>query len=248
MLHLQHDSPLPLHHQLEQRLRDEIASGRWRPGEAIASERELMRLAGVSRATVRQALASLIQGGLLERRQGRGTFVAQPKIEQELRSVYSFSAQMAALGRAMRDRVLQREALPAPPDIAAQLAVEPGERLIHIQRLRFVDGVPLTLDSSYIPFALCPELLREPLDGSLYRLLAERYALPPLRATDTLEATTADRASAFFLGVQPGAPLLYVERVAFTHNDLPLQVGRNHVRGDRVRFRINLWSGIEFIK
>jgi GntR family transcriptional regulator len=248
MLKLQPDSPLPLHHQLEQRLRDEIAGGRWRPGEAIASERELMRIAGVSRATVRQALASLIQGGLLERQHGRGTFVAQPKIEQELRSVYSFSEQMTALGRAMRDRVLQRQLLPAPPDLAALLRVSPGERLIQIQRLRLVDDVPLTLDSSFIPYALCPELLHEELAGSLYRLLAERFALPPLRATDTLEATTADRATAFFLGAQPGAPLLYIERVAYTHNDLPLQVGRNHVRGDRVRFRVNLWSGIEVIK
>ncbi|MBC8077429.1 MAG: GntR family transcriptional regulator [Chloroflexales bacterium] len=246
MLPLQPDSPIALHHQLERRLRDEIASGRWRPGEAIASERELMQLAGVSRATVRQALASLMQGGLLERQHGRGTFVAQPKIEQDLHAVYSFWEQMAALGRTMRDQVLRRQIIPAPPPIAALLSVEPGERLIQIQRLRFVDDVPLTLDSSFIPHAICPELLHDDLSGSLYRLLSERYALPPLRATDTLEATTADRASAFHLGVAPGAPLLYVERVAYSHNDLPLQVGRNHVRGDRVRFRINLWSGIEF--
>lgn len=245
MLHLKPNSPLPLHHQLAQRLRDEIASGRWRPGEAIASERELMGLAGVSRATVRQALASLIQGGLLERRHGRGTFVAQPKIEQELHAVYSFAEQMRALGRTMRDRVLRREAVPAPPDVAALLHVEPGERLIQIQRLRLVDNAPLTLDSSFIPHALCPELLDAELTGSLYRLLGERFELPPLRATDTLEATTADRATAFHLGVAPGAPLLYIERVAYTHNDLPLQVGRNHVRGDRVRFRVNLWSGVE---
>ena len=211
----------------------------------IASERELMRLAGVSRATVRQALASLMRGGLLERRQGRGTFVAQPKIEQELHAVYSFAEQMAALGRTMRDKVLRREVVAAPPDIAALLHVEPGERLIQIQRLRLVDEIPLTLDSSFIPHALCPELLHAELDGSLYRLLAERYALPPLRATDTLESTVADRATAYHLQVAPGAPLLYVERVALTHNDLPLQVGRNHMRGDRVRFRVNLPSGIE---
>src|SRR3712207_3831588 len=105
---LRPDSPLPLYCQLEQALRSLIPSGSWQPGSLICSERELMHAAGISRATVRQALGNLMRDGLLERVHGRGTFVARPKLEQEMRSVYSFVEQMGVRGLELKDRLLQR--------------------------------------------------------------------------------------------------------------------------------------------
>ena len=105
---LRTDSPLPLYYQLEQALRSMIASGSWQPGSLICSERELMQAAGVSRGTVRQAIGNLIGEGLLQRVHGRGTFVARPKLEQEMRSVYSFAEQMGVQGLALEDQLLQR--------------------------------------------------------------------------------------------------------------------------------------------
>lgn len=240
MLNIHPDSPLPLYYQLQQAIKREIEEGRWRPGDMITSERELMRVANVSRATVRQAIAALISEGLLVREHGRGTFVTRPHFEQQLNTVYSFSEQIKAFGLKLNDRILQRTVLPAPPDIAGKLGIVANEPVIHLQRLRLVDGVPLMINSSYIPYRLCPDLLTDDVGSSLYRILIERYNLPPLRSRDLLEPIVADRGLAFHLQVAVGAPLMYVERVAYTYNDLPLQVGRNHIRGDMCRFRVDL--------
>jgi GntR family transcriptional regulator len=239
---LRPDNQVPLHAQLAAELRRAIEVGRWRPGEAIPSERELMRTAGVSRATVRQAIGTLISQGLLRRDHGRGTFVAHPRLDQPLREAYSFAEQIRSSGRALVDRIVQRHVVAADEGLAVSLGLPAGEPLIHIQRLRSLDGAPLTLDNFYISQRLCPGLLDADLAGSLYGTLAERYGLPVLRSADALEPVAADRATAFFLQVPPGAPLMFVERVGYTHNDLPLHVGRNYVRGDRCRFRIDLGS------
>ncbi len=235
-------SGVPLHHQLEQVIRVAIVSGVWKPGQLICSEREFTALAGVSRATVRQALTSLTYQGILERIHGRGTFVARPKLEQEIRAVYSFSEQVRANGLELEDRIIQRKIIAAPPDLAEMLTMPVGAKLIHLQRLRLLDGIPFMVNSSYIAQALCPGLLSDNLGPSLYRLLTEKYGLPPLRAKDTLESIGADPLMAAHLQVPIGAPLTYIERLAYTRDDKPLHVGRNHIRGDLCRFRIDLQS------
>ena len=242
IISLHPDSAVPLYHQLERTLRAQIESGVWKPGEMIISERELMQAAGVSRATVRQAISNLIREGLLERFHGRGTFVAHRKLEQEMRSVYSFAEQMARQGVQLEDRLLQRHQVPATPDLAELLALSPGSPLIHIRRVRHVRDVPLMLDSSYIPYHLCPSLLTDPFEPPLYRMLTDRYDLPPIHCTDFLEPVLADRAQAHLLAVEVGAPLMFLERVTYTRGDVPLHVARNYIPGSRSRFRVNLWS------
>ena len=239
---LRHESPVPLYYQLEQALRSQIASGTWPPGSVISSERELMQAAGVSRATVRQAIGNLIGQGLLERVHGRGTFVARPKLEQEMRSVYSFAEQMGVRGVQLEDSLLQRHRVPAPDDLAQLLAVAPAAPLIHIKRVRLLSGAPLMLDSSYVPYHLCPGLLTDPFESPLYRMLAERYDLPPVHCTDVLEPVLADEAQAHLLEVGVGSPLMFLERVTFTRGNVPLHVARNYIPGSRCRFRVDLWS------
>jgi GntR family transcriptional regulator len=239
---LRPDSPLPLYFQLEQALRSMIASGSWPPGTLICSERTLMQAVGVSRATVRQAIGNLIREGLLERVHGRGTFVARPKLEQEMRSVYSFAEQMGARGLELEDRLLQRHRVPASDELAVLLAVAPGAPLIHIKRVRSLGGTPLMLDSSYVPYHLCPGLLTEPFESPMYRMLTDRYGLPPVHCTDVLEPVLADDAQAHLLEIAPGDPLMFLERVTYTTGDVPLHVARNYIPGSRCRFRVNLWS------
>jgi GntR family transcriptional regulator len=239
---LRPDSPMPLYYQLEQALRGRIAAGVWPPGSIILSERELMQAAGVSRATVRQAIGNLITEGLLERVHGRGTFVARQKLEQEMRTVYSFAEQMGVHGIQLEDQLLQRHRVPAGEDLAQLLAITPGAPLIHIKRVRLLSGVPLMLDSSYVPFHLCPRLLTDPFESPLYRMLAERYDLPPIHCTDALEPVQADESQAHLLQVEARAPLMFLERVTFTRGDVPLHVARNYIPGSRCRFRVDLWS------
>lgn len=240
-LQLDSNTNLPLHQQVEQLLREQISSGQWPAGSMIPSERELMRSLDVSRATVRQAIGSLITQGLLRRVHGRGTFVAQTRLEQPIGTLYSFADQIASLGRSLEDRIVQRRSIEAPADLAQALGIDSKESLIHIQRLRILEGTPFTLDNFYLPERLCPDLLHDPIDGSLYRILSERYDLPPLRASETLEVASADRALAFYLNVSVGTPLMFIERISYTRNDLPLHVGRNYIRGDMCRFHVDLW-------
>ncbi len=230
-------SSTPLHSQFEALIKARIEAGEWRPGDRIPSERDLMRLAGISRATVRQTLASLVNQGLLEKSYGRGTFVKRRPFEQPLETVYSFSEQLRAAGVELRDQLLERRLKPAPPELAGHLAVEVGAPLICIRRLRHIAGVPTMINVAYIPYALCPNLLDDPFEGSLYRALTSKYGLPIVTATDVLEARQVSAALARLLEVPPRSPIMYVERLAWTLHGRPLHWGQNFIRSDRVRFR-----------
>ncbi len=234
------DSAIPLHIQFEQRLRARIESGEWKPGERIPSERDLMELAGVSRATVRQAISALCYQNLLRRSQGSGTFVQYRKVEQPLHVAYSFSEQFRALGLRLVDQVLEQNVQACPVELAEKLHITPGTEVIHIFRLRRLDDVPVMLNHSYIPLHLCPALADEPLVGSLYGVLADRYHLPVLRATERFEAFHPDRTLRKRLHITPNTPIMYVERVARTVNDVVIHVGENYVRSDMCYFRVDL--------
>ena len=118
-------------------------------------------MTGVSRATMRQALGALMSQGILKRVHGQGTFVARPRLEQRMDSAYSFSQQIRAMGYRLDDRLLRHELVEATPEMAALLGVPAGEAFVHIQRLRLLEGVPLMVNRSYTPFALCPGLLHD---------------------------------------------------------------------------------------
>jgi len=231
---------VPFYQQLMDQLRARIAAGEWPPGQAIPSERELMRRAGLSRMTVRQAVAELTHEGLLRRDHGRGTFVVSPRVLQEVRGVYSFSDRVRAQGRVPSARLLARDVVAATDEQAAVFATEPGEPLIRMVRQRLVDGDPVIVDIVHIPHRLCPALMEADLSGSLYDLLIEHYDLPPLRSTDTLEAVAATPELAVGLEVAPGAPLILMRRLALTRGDVPLESTEEYARPDRCRYRITL--------
>lgn len=239
-LRLDSTSAQPLHVQLAERLTAYIQAGDWPPGMQLPSERELMRLAQISRATVRQTLTALTHGGLIEKTHGRGTFVRQPRYETPLDRVYSFSEQLRALGVTLHDTLLERRLIAADVALAAKLGTAAGEPVIHIQRLRQVGGTPMMVSSAYIPQRRCPALLDAPLGVSLYRLLTTTYGIALVRAVDLLEAVEADRKLAHRLHIRPHAPLMYVERIAWTTGDVVLHIGQTHIRADMCRFRSDL--------
>jgi GntR family transcriptional regulator len=240
--HLDHESAVPLHIQFEQCVIERITSGEWKPGDKIPSERDLMQLADISRATVRQAMNSLSHQNILEKVHGAGTFVKQPKFEQPLHVAYSFSQQLRQLGFKLEDQLLERRLLPATPELAAHLQIPVNTDVIYIHRLRLLGATPVMVSKAYIPYHLCPGLLDEPFDNSLYQLLVNRYHLPIIRATEHLEAMAPDRTLSNLLRISNRIPIMYVERVAFTTDDVVLHLGLNYIRGDMCYFRIDLVS------
>jgi GntR family transcriptional regulator len=233
----------PLHMQLEKQIKQQIARGLWLPGDKIPSEREFMELANISRATIRQALMSLVHQRLLKKVHGSGTYIASTMYEQPMRGAYSFSEQFRQQGQSLTDTVLQQTVEIATPEQAERLAIMPGTEVVVIERLRLLVGQPLMVSMALVPLSLCPDLASQVLTGSLYRLLMERYKLPTIRAIDKLEAVGADKRLASLLRIRQGTPLMYVERLAYTTDNRPLHLGQNYIRGDMCRFSVDLESG-----
>jgi GntR family transcriptional regulator len=236
-------SAVPLHAQTENQLRERITSGTWPPGMKMPSERELIALLGVSRTTIRQALDALLHAGLLDRRHGSGTYVAPVRFVQPLDSVYSFTEQFRKRGIVLENTVRRCEVIPAPADIAAQLGIAAGDAVVYLERIRSVRGSPVMLIYLYLPLHFVPSLTDEREFVSLYTLLRERYGLVVQRAEDQLESIAASGQIAALLGVRRHAPLMLVERIAYTRTaggEVPLHVGRIFIRGDACRFQTEL--------
>jgi GntR family transcriptional regulator len=219
-----------------------IATGDLQPGDRLPPERELAGWFGVNRLTLRQALSDLERARMIRRAVGRrgGTFVAETTVERDLSSFAGFSEQARRHGLTASALVLHAEELPATAAVARGLEIEEGAPVFEVARLRLANAKPVVLESSMFPAERFAGMLAEPLEGSLYELLALRYDARPCRAVEKFEPVQADGHSAQLLGVGRGAPLLLVERVAFDSGGSPVEFARDLFRGDRTRMVV--WS------
>jgi DNA-binding GntR family transcriptional regulator len=230
------------HAQIEDWLADAIAVGQLRPGDRLPTEHELSAWLGVSRMTLRHALSELSQRGLVTKAVGRngGTFVAEAKLEQDLTTLAGFSEQLRRHGKVAGARVLAATQIRASPAAAAALELPEGSLVHEVRRIRLADGKPMVIEHSLFPATLFPDLLECRLDGSLYELLEERYSQRPHRARESLEPVVAGVREAEALDVDEGAPLMLVERTAYSQAGQPLEFARDLFRGDRTR--VVVWT------
>jgi GntR family transcriptional regulator len=230
------------HAQIEDWLADAIAAGHLRPGDRLPTEHDLAAWLGVSRMTLRHALGELAQRGLVTKAVGRngGTFVAEAKLEQDLTTLAGFSEQLRRHGKVAGATVLAAAQIPASPAAAAALGLAEGDPVHEVRRIRLGDGRPMAIEHSQFPADLFPDLLDCRLDGSLYELLEERYGLRPHRARELLEPVVAGVREAEALEVDEGAPLMLVERTAYSKAGQPLEFARDLFRGDRTR--VVVWT------
>jgi GntR family transcriptional regulator len=234
-------SPIPLYHQLQAIIDARIASGEWAPGRQLPSERELCEEFGVSRITVRQALAALANEGRLARQQGIGTFVAPVRIQQYLNRLTGFTDEMAERGQQPGGRLLRLERVPASTAVAHSLHHSPGDPVVVVQRLRLSGGEPLALETAHLPADRCPGILDESLaDHSLYRLLVDKYGIVPTRAEQQIEAMACPAPEALLLGVRKGLPTLHMIRVTYDQEERPFEHTESYYRGDRYIFHVEL--------
>ena len=233
--------PVPRYYQLREIIREKIANGEWATGDAIPSERILGETYGLSRMTVRQSLAALVSEGFLHREQGRGTFVAQPKMTQQLSNLTSFTEDMEARGKIFTTRVVDKRMCPADDILAAKLRIKEGQSVFRVERLRLADAAPLAVETAYITFIGCERLLDDDLaHSSLYHLLETKYGLFPSEAEQDLEASLADDAQAQALHVGVGAPILLIRRTTFSERNQPFEYVVSSYRGDKYRFHSRL--------
>jgi GntR family transcriptional regulator len=187
--------------------------------------------------TVRQALDALVVEGLLERVPGRGTFVARTKPESPAR-LTSYSEEMTRRGMVPSARTLLARMEAAGPGVARALEIDEGSRVVHWQRLRLADGVPMCLEDAYIADSIVPEFLESPLPESLYAEF-KRRDLMPTWGEDPVDADLARREEAELLAIEPGSAVLRVARRAFAGN-IALEVSRSTYRADRY----TLWGPV----
>lgn len=236
------DSHIPYYIQLKDIIRARIKDNTWAVGERLPSEAEFCTLFDVSRPVVRQALQDLIHEGLIRRRKGKGSFVASNKIiEQLAQKLTGFYQDMVEQGLQPVTTVLAQHIVPATPEVAEQLRIAVDEPVIEIVRLRAVQQVPVVLVTTYLPYSLCPKLVREDLNNqSLYELLESRYGIQIVRGRRAIHAVLAEGQEAKLLEVNKGAPLFRLESTCFLENGKPVEYYIAFHRGDRTQFDVEL--------
>lgn len=233
------DGSRPKHAQLRDVLAA-ICATELEPDATIPSERDLMETYGVSRATVRRAIESLIAEGLLRRVQGKGTFVARPRIESHLH-LASFSEDMQRRGLTPATRVIRADASPPPSGVAAFLGLVPGEPAWRIERIRLASGEPMAFETAWYSMVLLPGLDRFDLSGSIYTILSDEYGVAADTADQQVWAEVADDRLVRHLDVQLGAPILAFDRYSRSLGR-PLERTVSHYRGDRYQLHVSLDS------
>ena len=225
---------LPKYYQVKRQLLELTAA--LDPGSPVPPERELARSYGTSRTTVRQALAELVIEGRLLRMQGKGTFVAMPKVAQML-ELSSYTEGMRAQGLHPQTNILDTSYIGADDELAALLAVRPASRVLRIHRLRLADGEPMSIDTSHLPARRFPGL-RKQLERhrSLYETLRSAYGIQLAEAEETIETVLADPHDARLLEVDAGLPLLLLSRHAYDVTGEPVEWAQSWYRGDRYKF------------
>jgi len=238
---LNRDAAVPLYHQLKTAILRDIEGGRWKPGDRLPSEDELITRFHVSKITVRQALRELAQMGYVRREQGRGTFVQRPPLEEGPRELTSFTGEMRGHGLKASSRVLEQGVVQATEDVAFPLEIGVGEAVFRLRRLRFADDEPMGVQTAFISMQLVPGIDTLSFAGaSLYEILATRYSLFPTGARETHQAILVAEDVAALLRVPAGSPALAAERLTSLADGRPLEYVQSIMRGDRYKIVLDL--------
>ena len=229
-----------LHHQIKEDLFLHQRSGRWAPGSELPTEEALCRHYRVSRGTVRRAVADLVTEGYIERHRGRGTFVSRPKLESGIVGSYN---RFRVVGPPLDPggRVLFCRKIRAAKDVASVMQIEAGTALWNLERVRFTQKKPVSIQTSFLPVAICPDLSRQPLATEhLIDLLRDVYGVHLGSAVEYIDPTVADGYTASHLGVKVRTPLFQIERRTLTVAGEIAEFRRAVLRGDVYRYRIEL--------
>ncbi|MGD8586982.1 MAG: GntR family transcriptional regulator [Chloroflexota bacterium] len=237
-------SAIPFYYQLQLHIEKKIQSGEWKVGQQLPSEKDLCEHFGVSRTVVRRALGDLESQNLISKRKGKGSFVKPKQHAWHLmQSLQGFYADAIESGQDVFTEVLEHSDIPAAGEIAEYLQLQPGELVTRMKRLRFLDGEPVVVVTTYIPKKLCPDLVKADFRyRSLYAYLSEEYGLVIAEGVRTIESINATDELAALLQVEDGAALSLLTSVGWTRDGTPLEYYVAWHRGDKSRFQVRLVS------
>lgn len=234
-------SPVPLHAQIRENLRERILDGSYPPHARLPAESELGSIFGVSRITVRQALGDLQREGIIFRIPGKGTFVSRAKAYQELTQLEGFAEAMARAGHVIRNVVVGHRRVEATAQVAARMQLDAGATVTEIKRVRHLNNEPVSLETTYLPEDIGDRLRDENLaQRDIFRILEDDYGILLGHADIRIDAVVADATLAYTLKVDEGAALLRLERLTHTADGRPLDFEYLYFRGDAFQYRLRL--------
>jgi GntR family transcriptional regulator len=232
---------VPRYAQVEAVLAAEITAGELACGAQLPPEDRLTDRFGVSRTTVRKAIENLVARGMVEIRRGKGTFVSEPKITQELTELRGFAEDMVLLGRHPTARLVSKQVVAASKEVAENLELSQGAQVWRIERVRLGDGVPMSFDETYLPLDIGEKVVANDLEAEpIFALLEGKYGLPLVEARYQLEAVIANAHVAAALAVEVGSPIFLIERTSYVERNRPVDYEKLYYRGDLIRFSTRL--------
>ena len=232
------DNPKKLYVQLLEILKDKIEDGEWAVDTQIPTEDELCKTYEISKATVRQAVASLVRNGYLLKQQGRGTFVCKRVIPEGLSMLTSFRELMLEAKVVFSTRVLAQTVLMPTDDLDIKLDIPEDTHVIYLKRLRVVEDEPILLQESYLPYHICPQLLQDNLEeNSLLEILEDKYQIKITKVQEFIEIAPVTDNEGDLLGLQPGTAALLLEQRFFA-GTREIMYTRSLKRPERFRFSI----------
>ena len=233
------ESAMPLYMQLAERLATPIqADHAALVGHALPTELECMAYFGVSRPTVRQAMAQLVSMGLVARGRGRGTFVAPERLNHDVS--LAFEDEMRAARRTVRFQVLSRKRVPAPAAVAQRLDLPVGEPVEHIERLRFLDDEVFAFEQRFLPLRVAQHVTAAMLNRkAIISLLTDAMGQSPARITNTVRCIPTEARIARALGVPSRTPLLHTEHTYYAASGAPVLQGTVWFHGERFQFTLD---------
>jgi GntR family transcriptional regulator len=235
----------PLYQQIKGLILRSLQSGEWKPGDVIPSEFDLAARFRVSQGTVRKAIDELATENLLVRRQGKGTFVAthaEQHIQYRFLRLLPDAGDLDGQGPAER-RIIECKRLRATAEVARQLGLRTGDPVLQVRRVLAFAGTAAILEDIWLPGTAFKGLTLETLaedKGPMYALFESQFGIRMVRAVEKIKAVSADPDVASLLGSLPGSPLLSVERVAYTYNDVPMELRRGLYRTENRHYRNEL--------
>ena len=235
----------PLYQQIKGLILQSLQAGEWKPGEAIPSEMDLAARFRVSQGTVRKAIDELAAENLVVRRQGKGTFVAthaEQHVQYRFLKLMPDSGDRDAEGPAQRT-ILDCRRLRAPAEIARALQLRSGDAVVQVRRVLSFGGEPTILEDFWLPGNAFKGLTAEQMagyQGPTYAMFELDFGVRMVRAEERIRAVAASEPEATLLAVPRGTPLLQVERIAYTYNDVPMELRRGLYRTDTHHYRNEL--------
>lgn len=232
----------PLYHQLKNVLLSKVRSGEWKLHSQIMSERELCDTYDVSRSTTRRAITDLVHEGWLYTVAGKGTYINDPPLQQALKSLTSFSEDLNARAIEVTSEVLNAERLEATADIADKLELKVYAPIIHLNRVRYAAGVPMAVQSAYLPEHLCPGLLRFDFSkASLYKVLRTQFDLILTQGHTSISAQLATKGQCTLLNLPDPSAVLTTFAVNHLQDGTPIEYCESVFHGKLYQLTSTEW-------